>query len=120
MTYNLMRNIQTTMAQKPDLFRPKIAENRRHWSPQSEEYASGEVLLHALEDDWHVQGVIFRQEVWLTGDRRTYVYHLELARGNETLKMKMVNNPFITRLIYKLNVQVVRRNERKSTEKERW
>lgn len=90
----------------------------RHWSPQSEPYASGEALLQALESGWQVDGVIFQQEVPLGGDRRTYVYHVNLKRDDEQMKMKMVHNPYITRLIYRLNVQVVRQNQRRSSMRE--
>jgi hypothetical protein len=108
------------MVHEPDLFNNRADKTTRHWSPQSEQYASGDALLQALDDGWQVKGVIFRQEVWLAGGRRTYVYHVELERDGETIKMKMVHNPFITRLIYRFNVQVVRLNERKGTQRERW
>lgn len=107
------------IAKDSDMFDPEETD-KHYWSPQSQEYASGDALLAALDDGWQVHGVIFRQEIWLTAGRRTYVYHISLNRGGETLKMKMVDNPFITRLIYRLKVQIVRVNERKSTGKERW
>jgi hypothetical protein len=108
------------MAPQPDRFESTAATGRRYWGPQSEEYASGDALLQALDDGWQVHDVIFRQEVWLNEGRRTFVYHISLKRGDDTLKMKMVYNPFIARLIYRFNVQVVRLNERKSTARERW
>ena len=103
-----------------ELFDPRIIEPYRHWSPQSQPYASGDALLQAISDGWQINGVVFQQEVWLSQGRRTYVYHVTLQRSDEVIKMKMVYNPFIIRLIYRLNVQVVRLNERKSTERERW
>lgn len=107
------------IAKEAELFDSEDGE-KHYWSPHSEEYASGDALLAAFDDGWQVDGVIFRQEVWLTAGRRTYVYHISLKRAGETLKMKMVYNPFITRLIFRLNVQVVLVNERKGTDKERW
>jgi hypothetical protein len=107
------------MMSDPAPFSAAAEGKTRHWSPQSEPYASGEALLQALESDWKVDGVIFRQEVPLGGDRRTYVYHVNLRRDHEQMKMKMVHNPFIARLIYRLNVQVVRQNQRKNASPER-
>ena len=92
----------------------------RHWSPHCEAYASGDALLQALESGWQVHGVIFRQEVWLAGNRRTIIYHVTLMRDGQIQKMKMVYTPYISRLVQELNVQVVRLNERKNTERERW
>jgi hypothetical protein len=90
----------------------------RHWSPMSEPYASGEALLQALDSGWHVDGVIFRQEVWLGGNRRTFIYHVTVKRAHEQMAMKIVHNPFISRLIPQLNVQVVRLNQRKGASPE--
>ncbi|HLU11154.1 MAG TPA: hypothetical protein VK003_15890 [Oceanobacillus sp.] len=102
-----------------DMFDPAAGE-KHYWSPTSQDYAPGNALLAALDDGWQVDGVIFRQEFWLTAGRRTNIYHITLIRNGETIKMKMVDNPFITRLIYQLEVQVVRVNERKAIGKERW
>jgi hypothetical protein len=92
----------------------------RHWSPHCEAYASGDALVQALENGWQVSGVIFRQEVWLAGNRRTIIYHVTLTRDGTTQKMKMVYTPYISRLVQEMDVQVVRLNERKNTARERW
>src|SRR5690554_6563261 len=106
-------------ARDADMFDPKEGE-KYYWSPTSQDYASGEALLAALDNGWQVDGVIFRQEIWLTVGRRTNLYHITLIRDGEVIKMKMVDNPFITRLIHRLKIQVVRVNERKAVGKERW
>lgn len=103
----------------PELFNPNALEQNHHWSPNSEAFASGEALLQALDNGWQVQGVIFRQEFWLAGGRRTYIYHLTLRRDGDVLKMALVYNPFISRFIHRMGVQVVQQNERKSNKPER-
>jgi hypothetical protein len=95
-----------------------LTQTHRHWSPHCEAYASGDALLQALENGWQVDGVIFRQEVWLAGNRRTLIYHVTVKRAGQTQTMKMVYTPYISRLVQELNVQVVRLNQRKNNE--RW
>jgi hypothetical protein len=92
----------------------------RHWSPQSEKFASGDALITALANGWQVVGVIFRQEHWHAGARRVCVYHFKLSRNDETNTMIVVQNPYVSRFVDKLPVQVVLINQRKTMKGERW
>lgn len=87
----------------------------RHWSPFSEKYTGGDALVTALDDGWKVRGVVFRQEFWLAGVRRVCLYHVELERNSETNRMIVVQNPYVTRLLYDSDAQVVLINQRKET-----
>jgi hypothetical protein len=92
----------------------------RHWHPESEKYTGGDALLTAIDEGWHVDGVIFRQEFWLAGVRRVCVFHVDLRRGDETAKMLVMQNPYVTRLVHELATQVVLINQRKQTDYDRW
>lgn len=92
----------------------------RHWSPVSEKYTGGDALLTALEEGWVVDGVIFRQEFWLAGVRRVCIFHVDLRRDDETAKMLVIQNPYVTRMVHELGSQVVLINQRKQTDFDRW
>ncbi len=92
----------------------------RHWHPQSEKYTGGDAFLTALDAGWVVDGVIFRQEFWLAGVRRVCVFHVDLRRGDESAKMLVMQNPYVTRLMHELGTQVVLINQRKQTDYDRW
>ncbi|MBI5671448.1 MAG: hypothetical protein HZC41_25940 [Chloroflexi bacterium] len=93
----------------------------RHWSPYSEKYTTGDALLNALENGWVIDGIIFRQDFWRAGVRRIPVYHFTLRRGNNLVKMKVVDNPWVNRLVStQCSAQVVLLNQRKDNGDERW
>ena len=89
--------------------------NYRHWNPFSEKYTGGDALVTALDEGWKVRGVVFRQELWLAGVRRVCLYHIELERGGETQRMVVLQNPYVNRLLYGSDAQVVLINQRKQT-----
>jgi hypothetical protein len=91
----------------------------RHWNPVSEKYTGGDALLTAMDEGWNVDGVIFRQEFWLAGVRRVCVFHIDLRRDDETAKMLVMQNPYVTRLVHDLGTQVVLINQRKMTDYDR-
>jgi hypothetical protein len=90
-------------------------DSKRHWCPQCEKFAGGETLQIALEDRWLPKGVIFRQTFWLMRRRQTNVYHVTLQRGNRLLELKIIDNPFVSRLIGQLGRQIVQLNEQHIT-----
>jgi hypothetical protein len=86
---------------------------RRHWSAASESFTGGDSLLTALERGWQMSGMVFCQEYWLSGARRVCVYHVQLHRGEETVRMGIVANPYVIRLIHQYHLRVIQINERK-------
>ncbi len=91
------------------------ANIHRHWNIDSERYTGGDALVTALDEGWQVKGVIFRQECWLAGVRRISLFHVELQRSGETRKMVVIQNPFVTKMLYGMDAQVVLVNQRKAT-----
>jgi hypothetical protein len=84
-----------------------VTRRYRHWSPLSEKYTGGDALLTAMDRGWRVQSRIQCQEHWHGDSRRICIYSVELNRGDETLNMAIIDNPFVTRLIDDLNLQIV-------------
>lgn len=71
----------------------------------------GDALLTMLENNWQPYGVVFRQEVWLGGCRRVFIYHVSLYRHTETLQVAVIDNPHMGRIIASFDAQLVRLNE---------
>src|SRR5690242_5292044 len=113
----------TSMEDKMERYSGEPDENigriYRHWSPISEKYTGGDALMTALDEGWTVDGVIFRQEFWLAGVRRVCIFHIDLVRDEETAKMLVMQNPYVTRMVHELGSQVVLINQRKETDFDR-
>jgi hypothetical protein len=51
-------------------------------------------------------GDIYREEFWHAGTRLTSVFHVTLKRGDETMVMPVISNPYARRLIYQNRITV--------------
>jgi hypothetical protein len=78
----------------------------RHWHAGSEKYASGASLATAIYLGWTMNEIVYREEHWRAG-RCSSVYHVTLGRGSEIMKMPVIANPYVTRLLNESPVQVV-------------
>ena len=87
----------------------------RHWHAQSEHYAGGDCLLSALNDGWQMDVRVIAEAHWRAGTRCVMVYHFELMRGDETMTMPVITNPFVERLIAENAVQVALQHRAAST-----
>jgi hypothetical protein len=76
----------------------------RHWSPVSEKYAGADCLVTAVQNGWRVMGDIYREDFWHAGTRLTTVLHITLRRGNESMIMPVISNPYARRLIFQNNI----------------
>ncbi len=92
----------------------------RYWDAQSEKYSGCDALITALDSGWTIDGVVFRQEFWLSGVRPVCVFHFELMREGVRAKMRVVHNPYLVRLLQGRGVQVVAINQRKQEERVRF
>lgn len=86
-------------------------DSKRHWCPHCEPFMGGETLLIALEERWYPKGVIFRQTFWLMHGRQMNVYHVTLQRDNRLIQLKVIENPFVIRLLKQSGQQIVQLNE---------
>ncbi len=84
-----------------------VAVPSRHWSPESESYSGGDSLLGALEEGWVL--VKARQITQQTASKRPVtVYIIWLEKGEQLAVMRLVGNPYITRLLNeKQHVEIV-------------
>lgn len=81
-------------------------EVNRHWCDTSERYAGGDALLTALQNDWEVEKVCYRQEHWQAGTRLITIYHFDLKNGGEQMHMPVITTPYIRRMIAEMGFEV--------------
>lgn len=71
----------------------------RHWSPASQVYAPGDVLLHLISDGWQVYYKVFVEAYRCVSWRHVNVYRFVLLRGNDRQSLRVVDNPAVRRLV---------------------
>jgi hypothetical protein len=71
----------------------------QHWHPESEPFAGGDALVTLLEKGWEMQREIQVEKREFAGLRSVSVYHVMLKRGEETIRVPVVRNPYINRVL---------------------
>ena len=83
-----------------DNFHVAYPSVNRYWSPFCEPYAGGDALLTAMSKGWKVNGAAQEEEFWLAGSRLVVVLHFTLSKAGQTMKMRVISNPFVRRLVF--------------------
>lgn len=78
----------------------------RYWSSNCTGYAGADCLVTALRKGWKANEICYAEDHWLAGMRLVVVFHFELRRGNETMYMPVISNPFVRRLIFQERFEV--------------
>lgn len=86
----------------------------RHWHSASEKYAGGDALMTFLNDGWSLKETVFLEEYWHAGVRLVTIYHCELDQDGETVVMPVLANPYVSRILHILPVQIRALSERKA------
>lgn len=71
----------------------------QHWHPHSEPYAGGDALLTLISEGWVMKHDVYVEKREFAGLRSVSVYHVELERGGQTIRVPIVRNPYINRII---------------------
>ena len=71
---------------------------RRHWNASSERYTGGDSLATALEDGWIINDLTTVEDHLYHGTH-VRVYHLNLKRGDHSTEMRVVANPYVSRMV---------------------
>lgn len=79
----------------------------QHWSPTSEAYAGGDGLITALYNGWSMDRLVKAEQKWFAGMRSVMVYYCSLERNGQTMTMPVLNNPYVDRMLLKLDAEVV-------------
>lgn len=81
-------------------------ETDRHFHARSQSYAGADCILTAQRNGWLLANIAYREDHELRGGRFTTVYHFKLIRHTETMIMPVVNNPFVTKMLERHNIDV--------------
>lgn len=103
----MLRRDETEMIHHTTNFHTEYMDVTQHWSPRSEKYAGGDALLTMLTRGWKMRRRVQVEEKWYAGMRSVTVYHLQLDREGETMKMPVVHNPYVNRLLSGDEVEMV-------------
>ena len=79
----------------------------KHWHPSSERFTGGDALLTALYNGWEMAGEIVRQDHWYAGMRCVTVYQITLERNGDNRTMRVIHNPYVSRLIKQSNLRII-------------
>ncbi|MBC8170821.1 MAG: hypothetical protein H7X77_04095, partial [Anaerolineae bacterium] len=95
------RNREAAPTTKAPLASVNLEDNSiyRHWSPGSQIFVGGDTLLTALDSGWEIAGTVLRQEYSCISNCCTCVYHLELHRDREIISMRVIENPWVMRML---------------------
>ena len=78
-----------------------------HWSPVSQRFAGGDALITYLAEGWEIGPEVLYEEFGQTGGRKVVVYYFELQRGKQTVRMPVIGNPYVERLVQVLHIKLV-------------
>jgi hypothetical protein len=107
-----MNDQKTTRYQEASAYTRRIEgpeRERRHWSAQSQPFATGDVLLQLLDEGWRVYRRVFVEDYACTSHRRVQVYHFVLMRGADRLKLSVLSNPAMRRLVCQYELVYIER-----------
>ena len=79
----------------------------KHWHAPSERYTGGDALLTALYNGWEMVGEIIRENFWYAGMRCVTVYTITLSRNGDNQSMRVIHNPYVSRLVNQSRLPVV-------------
>lgn len=88
-------------------FHVQYFDVNRHWSPRSEKFAGADSLITAMNRGWAVSEDVVRHEHWHAGVRCVSVYHFTLRRDDTEITMPIIENPYVTRLLWSSEFNVV-------------
>lgn len=89
----LMKDTQTSN------FHAEYLDVVQHWSPTSAHYAGGDALVTFLSRGWEIHNEVKVEDRYFAGMRSVSVYHMELERDGEVMKMPVLRNPYVNRII---------------------
>jgi hypothetical protein len=82
----------------------------QYWHPKSEHFAGGDNLITAIDRGWAVQKCVLVQH-WYAGMRSVKVYEFTLQRGENTMLMPVISNPYVERFIKEEPVQLAEKED---------
>jgi len=99
------------MQPAPKNYHVQYLDVTHHWSPRSQKFAGGDALLTALQRGWEVANAVEEEKYWHGDARAVSVYHFTLRRDGVEIAMPVIENPYVTRMLFMEPFDVIERNE---------
>lgn len=90
-----------------DRYDPGREVGRRHWSPASETYTSGDVLLQYLRAGWQLDSSVFVETVHYADSRQSKMFYFTLKQNSKSIKMPILATPTVFRIVNEHQLNVV-------------
>ncbi len=90
--------------------RPYYGDTYRHWSPDSEPYASADVLIQYLRLGWIVDKLVAVETVYHSARRSSNVFYFTLSLNGQTIEMPVLANPVVLDLLKRHKLTTLRIN----------
>lgn len=87
------------LSRNPSNFHVEYLDVIQHWSPESEHFAGGDALVTAVTSGWKISPTIYLAYKVFGGNRRVRVYHCHLTRGDDSMYMPVLHNPYVNRIL---------------------
>ena len=71
----------------------------KHWNSESEAFAGGDALVTRLSQGWQMKREVQIEQRMLAGNRQIMIYHIELTRDGQTIRMPVLRNPYVNALL---------------------
>ena len=100
----------------PKNFHVQYPDVNRHWSQRSESFAGADSLVTAMMRGWDISHEVHKEEYWLDGARCVNLYHFRLRKNDREIVMPVLENPYVTRLLFMSPFEVMALPEDKANE----
>jgi hypothetical protein len=78
----------------------------RHWSAESQAFASGDVLITYLRNGWRLDPSADIEKVSYEGPRSVDVFHFRLTDGQQVIEMPVLGSPRVYRLVEQIECRL--------------
>lgn len=79
----------------------------QYWHPESEEYAGGDHLTTALYHGWEIVKCVETKR-WYAGMRFVRIFQFELSKGENTMVMPVIHNPYVERFTREEGIEIIK------------
>jgi len=102
------------LTQNPKNFHVQYPDVNRHWSPRSEKFAGADCLVTAMMRGWDISDRVVREEVLQGPARAVNVYHFRMRKDEREITMPVLENPYVTRLLFTSPFDVIEMEDTES------
>jgi hypothetical protein len=85
----------------------------QYWHPKSEHFAGGDNLISAMERGWKINQCMLVHH-WYAGMRSVKIYEFTLERGESSMVMPVICNPYVERFIIEEEIELVEKTDKVS------